>query len=283
MRPTSIIQLSAMLQEKCGRISVDILHKLVDKVAAVIATRVSRHGNVRKRKKSSPHVPTTVSKQNTTQCLFDFISALETMGLFVHGALVEDLHRQPFSIDDYTKLKGKGHVARIGESRNAYRVLVGRPEGKRPLERPRHRWEDNIKMDLSEEGYDDRDWINLAQARLGTQTLPFYLPKRASNVTAAFSIAFLVIHALPAKPHSHVHVVASRQCNLWLWQTGEDDSESPGFTNRIPLTMGAHPDRKAGRFGGLKVAAPPLITFSDGPVSHSEDISRYLKSSQQPD
>ncbi|KAJ4440931.1 hypothetical protein ANN_10780 [Periplaneta americana] len=53
-----------------------------------------------------------------------------------------------------------------GECTNAYyRVLVGRPEGKRPLERPRFMWEDNIKMDLREMGYDDRDWINLAQDR----------------------------------------------------------------------------------------------------------------------
>ncbi|KAJ4429806.1 hypothetical protein ANN_22010 [Periplaneta americana] len=53
----------------------------------------------------------------------------------------------------------------MGESRNAYRVLVGRPEGKRPLGRPRRRWEDNIKMDLREVGYDDGDWIDLAQDR----------------------------------------------------------------------------------------------------------------------
>ncbi|KAJ4427731.1 dimethyladenosine transferase [Periplaneta americana] len=53
----------------------------------------------------------------------------------------------------------------MGESRNAYRVLVGRPEGKRPLGRPRRRWEDGIKMDLREVGYDDRDWINLTQDR----------------------------------------------------------------------------------------------------------------------
>ncbi|KAJ4439876.1 hypothetical protein ANN_08005 [Periplaneta americana] len=63
------------------------------------------------------------------------------------------------------RLRWAGHVARMGESRNAYRVLVGRPEGKRPLGRPRRRWEDNIKMDLKEVGYDDRDWINLAQNR----------------------------------------------------------------------------------------------------------------------
>ncbi|KAJ4436020.1 hypothetical protein ANN_18646 [Periplaneta americana] len=54
------------------------------------------------------------------------------------------------------------HVARMGESRNAYRVLVGRPEGNRPLGRPRRRWEDNIKMDLREVGY---DWTNLTQDR----------------------------------------------------------------------------------------------------------------------
>ncbi|KAJ4441278.1 hypothetical protein ANN_11132 [Periplaneta americana] len=63
------------------------------------------------------------------------------------------------------RLRWAGHVARMGESRNPYRVLVGRPEGKRPLGRPRCRWEDNIKMDLREVGYDDRDWINLAQDR----------------------------------------------------------------------------------------------------------------------
>ncbi|KAJ4451316.1 hypothetical protein ANN_02777 [Periplaneta americana] len=64
-----------------------------------------------------------------------------------------------------TRLRWAGHVARMGESRNGYRVLVGRPEGKRPLGRPRRRWEDNINMDLREVGYDDRDWINLAQDR----------------------------------------------------------------------------------------------------------------------
>ncbi|KAJ4437415.1 hypothetical protein ANN_17559 [Periplaneta americana] len=58
-----------------------------------------------------------------------------------------------------------GHVARMGESRNAYRMIVGRPEGKRPLERPRRRWENNIKMDLRGVGYDDIDWIDLAQNR----------------------------------------------------------------------------------------------------------------------
>ena len=51
------------------------------------------------------------------------------------------------------------------QSRNAYRVLVGKPERKRPLGRPRRRWEDNIKMDLREEGCDPGDWIALAEDR----------------------------------------------------------------------------------------------------------------------
>jgi hypothetical protein len=58
-----------------------------------------------------------------------------------------------------------GHVTRIGEKRNAYRLLVGKPERKRPLERPRRRWVDNIRMDLDEVGWGDVDWIGLAQDR----------------------------------------------------------------------------------------------------------------------
>jgi hypothetical protein len=57
------------------------------------------------------------------------------------------------------------HVARMGTRRGVYRVLVGKPEGKRPLGRPRRRWEDNIKMDLQEVGCGGVDWIELAQDR----------------------------------------------------------------------------------------------------------------------
>ena len=53
--------------------------------------------------------------------------------------------------------------ARIGERRGAYRVLVGNPEGKRPLVRPRHRWEDNINIDLQEVGFWGMNWIEVAQ------------------------------------------------------------------------------------------------------------------------
>jgi hypothetical protein len=58
-----------------------------------------------------------------------------------------------------------GHVAHLGEVRGAYNILVGRPEGRRPLGRPRRRWEDNIKMYLREIGFGDMDWIHLSQDR----------------------------------------------------------------------------------------------------------------------
>ena len=57
------------------------------------------------------------------------------------------------------------HVARMGEERGVHRVLVGRPEGKRPLGGPSRRWEDNIKMDLKEVGGGCGDWMELAQDR----------------------------------------------------------------------------------------------------------------------
>jgi hypothetical protein len=63
------------------------------------------------------------------------------------------------------KMRWAGHVARMGETRTAYRILVGKPEGRRPLGIPRRRWVDNIKMDLRETGWDGRDWIKLTQDR----------------------------------------------------------------------------------------------------------------------
>jgi hypothetical protein len=56
----------------------------------------------------------------------------------------------------------------MGAKRNAYRILVGNPEGKRPLGRPRHRWVDNIKMDLREIGWDGVEWIGWILLRIGT-------------------------------------------------------------------------------------------------------------------
>jgi hypothetical protein len=82
----------------------------------------------------------------------------------------DDLHDLYSSLNTVRVIKSMrmrraGHVARMGKGRGAYRVLVGRPEGKRPLGRPRHRWDDNIKMDIREIGIDGASWIWLAQDR----------------------------------------------------------------------------------------------------------------------
>jgi hypothetical protein len=69
------------------------------------------------------------------------------------------------------RMRWAGHVARIGEVRGAYNILVGRPEGRRQLGRPRRRWEDNKKIDLREIDFGDVDWIHLAQDRDRWRTL----------------------------------------------------------------------------------------------------------------
>jgi hypothetical protein len=68
-----------------------------------------------------------------------------------------------FRVIKSRRMRWVGHGARMGEGKGVYRVLVGRPEGKRPLGRPRHRWEDNIKLDLREIRIDGANWIHLAQ------------------------------------------------------------------------------------------------------------------------
>jgi hypothetical protein len=85
----------------------------------------------------------------------------------LHNKELYALYSSPnnFRVIMSRRLRWAGHVARMGERRGAYRALVGKPEGKRPLGRPRHRWEDNIKMDLREVGWGGMDWYNLAQDR----------------------------------------------------------------------------------------------------------------------
>jgi hypothetical protein len=75
----------------------------------------------------------------------------------------EELHGCIVRVIKARRMRWEGHVAGMGEVRGAYNILVGRPEGRRPLGRPRRRWEDNIKMDLKEIGFGDVDWIHLAQ------------------------------------------------------------------------------------------------------------------------
>jgi hypothetical protein len=85
----------------------------------------------------------------------------------LHNEELHNLYSSP-SIIRIIKSRRKrwaGHVAQMGEKRNVYRLFLGKPEGKRPLGRPRRRWIDNIKMDLLEIGVSVVDWIGLAQDR----------------------------------------------------------------------------------------------------------------------
>jgi hypothetical protein len=85
----------------------------------------------------------------------------------LHNEEIRDLYSSPsiIRIIKSRRMRRASHVARMGEKRNAYRLLVGKSEGKSPLGRPRCKWVDIIRMDLGEVGWSDVDWIGLAQGR----------------------------------------------------------------------------------------------------------------------
>jgi hypothetical protein len=83
----------------------------------------------------------------------------------LHNEEFHDLYSSPniVRLIKSRRMRWAGHVARMGEERGVYRVLVDKPEGKRPLGRPRCRWEDNTMMDLQEVECEGMDWVGLAQ------------------------------------------------------------------------------------------------------------------------
>jgi len=91
----------------------------------------------------------------------------------MHNEELSDLYCSPniVRVLKWRRMRWAGHVARMGEERGVYRFLVGKPEGRRPLGRPRRRWVDNIRMDLQEVGCGCMDWIGLAQDKDRWRTL----------------------------------------------------------------------------------------------------------------
>jgi hypothetical protein len=85
----------------------------------------------------------------------------------LHNEELRDLYASPsiIRIIKSRRMRWAGHVGGMGEKRNACRLLVGKPEGKRPLGRPSRRWLDNTRMELGEVGWGDVAWIGLAQDR----------------------------------------------------------------------------------------------------------------------
>jgi hypothetical protein len=101
---------------------------------------------------------------------FNLTKRVEVTGEWrkLHNEELNDLYSLPniVRVVKLRRMRWVGHVARVGEDRVVHRVLVRKPEGKRPLGRPRRRWEDNIKMDLQEVGGGGRgDWMELTQDR----------------------------------------------------------------------------------------------------------------------
>jgi hypothetical protein len=104
------------------------------------------------------------------------------------------------------RMRFSGHVARREEKRNAYRLLVGKPEGKRPLRRPRRRWVDNIKRDLREVGWGDVDWIGLAKDRnrwraLVNSVLNFRVPRNGGKLSSGLA-------SIGLSSSSQLHIVS---------------------------------------------------------------------------
>ena len=91
----------------------------------------------------------------------------------LHNEELKDLYSSPniVRVIKSRRMRWAGHVARMGEERGVYRVLLGKPEGRRPLGRPRRGWVDNIRIDLLEVGCWYMDWIGLAQDRGRWRTL----------------------------------------------------------------------------------------------------------------
>jgi len=91
----------------------------------------------------------------------------------LHNEELNDLYSSPNNVQviKSRRMRWAGHMAHMGEERGVYRVLVGKPEGRRPLGRPRHGWADNIRMDLQEVGCAYMDWIGLARDRDRWRTL----------------------------------------------------------------------------------------------------------------
>jgi hypothetical protein len=85
----------------------------------------------------------------------------------LHNEEVHNLYSSPsiIRVIKSRRMRWEGNVARIGQKMNAYRILVGKPKGKKPIGRTKRRWVDNLKMDLREIGRGGMDWIDLAQDR----------------------------------------------------------------------------------------------------------------------
>ena len=109
------------------------------------------------------------TRSRTAELLKKFLCCRESIYIYTHthNEELNDLYSSPsiVRVIKWRRMRWAGHVARTEEGRGVHKVFVGKPERKRPLGRPRRRWEDNIKMDLQEVGRGCGDWMELAEDR----------------------------------------------------------------------------------------------------------------------
>ena len=119
----------------------------------------------------------------------------------LHNKELNDLYSLPniVRVVKSRRMRWAGHVARMGEDRGVHRVLLGKPEGKRPLGRPRRRWEDNIKMDLQEVGGGCGDWMELAQDRDRWRAFVGYGEGLSGSINAGNSLTSCKVYWLASQ------------------------------------------------------------------------------------
>ncbi|KAJ4436467.1 hypothetical protein ANN_16498, partial [Periplaneta americana] len=181
----------------------------------------------------------------------------------LHNAELHALYSSPDIIRNIKsrRLRWAGHVARMGESRNGYRVFVGRPEGKRPLRRPRRRWEDNIKMDLREVGYDGREWIDLAQDRDQWRA---YV--RAAMNLRHRKLPSICSHWVEGKPRKNLNQV-----------TFPDRESNPGHLVSRPDALTVTPQLIQDVLNRLLLSSDLVITSSSFLCKTKEPLSLELR------
>jgi hypothetical protein len=176
----------------------------------------------------------------------------------LHNEELHDLYSSPSIIRliKSRRMRWAGHVARMGEKRNAYRLLVGKQEGKRPLGRPRRRWVDNIRMDLGVVGWGDVDWIGLAHDRSRRRALvnsvlnlrvPWNARKLSSGLTSSdllsvFSSIELVTKSIkvPGNKNRFLHFSHNIGLPFSKWCCSILTTEVKELLLHIPTSLGSN-------------------------------------------